>query len=56
MGEPDIIIMHYFLCKAYKKTGGHRRDFNLKVHICLELGLFILIREETICYHLSTFL
>lgn len=43
MDESDIIIIiHYFLCKAYEcKTGGHRRDFNLKVHICLELGLFI---------------
>lgn len=42
MGEPDIIIMNYFLWKAYKcKIGGHRRNFNLKVHICLELGLFM---------------
>lgn len=42
MGEPHIIITNYFLCKAYEwKIGGHGRDFNLKVAICLELGLFI---------------
>lgn len=41
MGEQHIIIMNYFLYKACEcKIGGHRRDFNLKVPICLELGLF----------------
>lgn len=40
LGKPGIFIVNYFLCKAYEcKIRGHRRDFNLKVPICLELGL-----------------